>query len=43
MNRAERLNELSPMKREQVGEQGCQQGEMLNLWVSFHSLASLAP
>lgn len=43
VHRAERLNVLSPMKREQVGEQGCQQGEMLNLQVSFHSLASLAP
>lgn len=41
--RAERLNGLCPMKREQVGEQGCQQGEMLTLLVSFHSLASLAP
>lgn len=40
--RADRLNVLS-LKREQVGEQGCQQGEMLSPWVSFHSLASLAP
>lgn len=41
--RAERLIGLSPKTREQVGEQGCQQGEMLTLLVSFHSLASLAP
>lgn len=43
VHRAGRLHVLSPMKRERVGEQGCQQGETLNLQVSFHSLASLAP
>lgn len=42
-HRAERPNELSLKTREPGEERGCQPGETLNLWVSFHPLASLAP